>query len=196
MIKVLAFLGNPGREYSKNRHNVAWQFLENLAIYPLLRWQKGFKGTWAHYDNINGRSYFIRPETYMNTSGKAVAEVLKFYKINPSELLVVHDELEFGFGYFGFKSGGGLGGHNGLRSLKDMIGTADFMRLRFGIGRPEHDDISGYVLSDFNKNEKTALEEAVFPLAEKALSICLDKGIEELLVSERKTNALSAYNTF
>lgn len=191
MIKVYAFLGNHGREYAGNRHNVAWLFLESLSLYPSLRWQRGFKGRWAQYDGPAGRSWFVCPETYMNLSGESVAELARFYKAEPAEVLAVHDELELGFGWFGFKAGGGLGGHNGLRSLKERLGTADYQRLRFGIGRPSHDDVAGYVLSDFTRPEREALACSVFPRAEKALSLCLERGFDEALAAYRKANALA-----
>jgi len=178
MIKLFAFLGNHGREYLGNRHNIAWQFLESLPAYPSLHWKRGFKGRWAQLETAAGRVWFIAPETYMNLSGDSVAEIARFYKVEPAELLVVHDELELGFGFFGFKKGGGLGGHNGLRSMEKHLGTRDFARLRFGIGRPGHDDIAGYVLSDFGKEEREFLASAVFPRAEKALDECMNSGFE------------------
>lgn len=191
MIKLFAFLGNHGREYLGNRHNVAWQFLESLPVYPSLQWKRGFKGRWAQLETAAGRVWFIAPETYMNLSGDSIAEIARFYKVEPAELLVVHDELELGFGFFGFKKGGGLGGHNGLRSMKERFGTPDFMRLRFGIGRPNHDDVAGYVLSDFSRDEREKLECSVFPRAATALAICMERGFDEALASYAKSNALA-----
>ena len=191
MIKLYAFLGNHGREYSGNRHNVAWLFLESLPFYPSLQWKRGFKGRWAQRETPLGRTWFIVPETYMNLSGDSVAEIARFYKVEPGEVLVTHDELELGFGYFGFKRGGGLGGHNGLRSMKERLGTADFMRLRFGIGRPNHDDVAGYVLSDFSRDEREKLECSVFPRAATALELCADRGFDEALAAYAKVNALA-----
>lgn len=188
MIKAYAFLGNPGREYKGNRHNVAWQFLESLPINSSLNWKHGFKGLWAQLEA--GRTWFIAPQTYMNHSGDSVSELARFYKIEPSEILVIHDELELAFGCFGLKKGGGLGGHNGLRSMKERLGTPDFMRLRFGIGRPNHDDISGYVLSDFSKDEREKLACSVFPMANRALSVCIDSGFEEAMATYGKVDAL------
>lgn len=190
MIKLYAFLGNHGREYAGNRHNVAWLFLESLAIYPSLQWKHGFKGRWTQIDTVAGRIYFIVPETYMNLSGDSVADIARFYKVEPAEILVIHDELELGFGYFGFKKGGGLGGHNGLRSMKERLGTPEYMRLRFGIGRPNHDDVAGYVLSDFSKDEQEKLACSIFPRAQTALSLCIEKGFDDVLSSYTKTNAL------
>ncbi|MBN2874813.1 MAG: aminoacyl-tRNA hydrolase [Spirochaetales bacterium] len=190
MIKLYAFLGNHGREYAGNRHNVAWQFLESLSIYASLSWKRGFRGRWAQYESAAGRIWCIVPETYMNLSGDAVAEMARFYKVEPTEILVVHDELELGFGWFGFKKGGGLGGHNGLRSMRARLGTPDFARLRFGIGRPNHDDIAGYVLSDFTADEREKLACSVFPRAATAFDICLERGFDEALSCYAKSNAL------
>jgi len=191
MIKLYAFLGNHGREYAGNRHNVAWLFLESLGFYPTLSWRRGFKGRWAQVDSDAGRAWFIVPETYMNLSGDSVAELARFHKIEPAEILVVHDELEMGFGFFGFKKGGGLGGHNGLRSMKERLGTPDFMRLRFGLGRPSHDDVAGYVLSDFSRDEREKLACSVFPRAETALRICIERGFDEALSAYAKSNGLA-----
>lgn len=191
MIKLYAFLGNHGREYSGNRHNVAWLFLESLPFYPSLQWKRGFKGRWAQRETPLGRTWFIVPETYMNLSGDSVAEIARFYKVEPGEVLVAHDELELGFGFFGFKKGGGLGGHNGLRSMKERLGTADFMRLRFGIGRPSHDDVAGYVLSDFTPGEGEKLACSVFPRAATALELCAERGFDEALAAYAKVNALA-----
>lgn len=191
MIKLFVFLGNHGREYRGNRHNVAWQFLESLWLYPSLSWQRGFKGRWAAADGVAGRRWFIAPETYMNLSGESAAEIARFYKVEPGETLVVHDELELPFGFFGLKDGGGLGGHNGLRSMKERFGTADFKRLRFGIGRPGHDDISGWVLSDFSADEREKLDCSVFPRAETAFRLCLDEGFGPAAAAYQKYNALA-----
>lgn len=191
MIRLYAFLGNYGREYRGNRHNVAWQFLESLPEYGSLSWQRGFKGRWAALETASGRRWFLMPETYMNLSGSSVVELAKFYKLEPKEILVVHDELELGFGFLSVKEGGGLGGHNGLRSMKDSIGTADFFRLRFGIGRPNHDDISSFVLSDFSADEREKLACSVFPRAEKALRLIMEEGCGKAVELYRKVNALA-----
>jgi PTH1 family peptidyl-tRNA hydrolase len=104
---------------------------------------------------------FLMPETYMNRSGDSVRAAAAFFKISPGHILVVHDELELPLGFAALKFSGGLGGHNGLRSLKAAFGTADFWRLRIGIGRPDHDDISGWVLSDFEPQEEPVLEQVL-----------------------------------
>jgi peptidyl-tRNA hydrolase, PTH1 family len=190
VIKLYAFLGNYGREYSGNRHNVAWQFLEALPFYGELRWARKFKGRFATRETQEGRTYLLCPETYMNLSGDSAAELMRFYQILPGELLAIHDELEVAFGSFGLKQGGGLGGHNGLRSLEARLGTRDFARLRFGIGRPDHDDVAGYVLSDFSAAERELLASSVFPSAAKVLVAVEEEGFEKALAKFQKVKAI------
>jgi PTH1 family peptidyl-tRNA hydrolase len=196
MVKLLAFLGNHGRRYENNRHNVAWQFLsflektESATAFKQLRWERGFKGHWASIETLHGRLYLLKPETFMNLSGEAVADTSRFFKITPEESLIIHDELELPFGYFGLKRSGGLGGHNGLRSIKERLGTADFLRLRFGIGRPNHEDIAAYVLSDFSREEEENLLQKIFPMAIDALLSCIDNDFEDALNRYAKKNTL------
>jgi peptidyl-tRNA hydrolase, PTH1 family len=190
LIRLYAFLGNYGREHLGNRHNVAWQFLESLAFFGELRWERKFKGRFSTLETAAGRVWLLLPETYMNLSGDSAAELMKFYQIGPEELIAVHDELEMPFGSFGFKLGGGLGGHNGLRSLEARLGTRDFARLRFGIGRPDHPDVAGYVLSDFSPQEREALNCSVFPAAGRALQECMGEGFEAALKKYPKVKAL------
>ncbi|GMO26342.1 MAG: aminoacyl-tRNA hydrolase [Termitinemataceae bacterium] len=114
--------------------------------------------------NLNSKLHFLMPETFMNLSGESVGPCAAFFKIKPAEILVVHDELELPLGRAAFKLGGGLGGHNGLRSISALLNTPDFFRLRIGIGRPngvknKNDDISSWVLSNFRPEEKPVLEE-------------------------------------
>jgi PTH1 family peptidyl-tRNA hydrolase len=200
MIRLFAFLGNTGKQYTGNRHNVAWQFFDSCSCFGELIWKSGFKAHWSQSCDMpvgnagmitpEEKFWIIKPDTFMNCSGESVGGIASFFKIKAEEILVVHDELELSFGIFGFKSGGGLGGHNGLRSIKEQLGTADFQRLRFGIGRPNHDDISGYVLSDFANEEKEILWSSIFPSAEKALQVCIEQGFDEALKDFNKVNCL------
>lgn len=179
MIKLAAFLGNVGAQYERNRHNTAWQFAKALPFYGDLSWQQKFKGDYAalYYDdfaekvkkhfpqllnkegnlvtpkNPPDKIYFLKPATFMNLSGESILALAQFFKIEPSEILVLHDELELPIGTFSLKWSGGLAGHNGLRSAKENLGTADFWRLRFGISKPAGVNIADYVLSDFNGEE-------------------------------------------
>jgi PTH1 family peptidyl-tRNA hydrolase len=173
MIRLIAFLGNPGAEYGRNRHNAGRLLAERLPFYPLLGWQKKYKGLYAPLDSgrllslgafggeaapeLPEKYHFLMPETYMNLSGESLAAAASFFKIKLEEILLVHDELEIPLGSLSLKFAGGLGGHNGLRSMRACFGSADCWRLRIGIGRPDHNDISGWVLSDFSPEETEAL---------------------------------------
>jgi len=189
MISMIVFLGNYGKEYEKTRHNVAWEFANQLSFCNSLSWQRKFKGMFAQVTIENRQIYFLQPYTYMNLSGESIAEAAKFYKVKPEEILVIHDELELPLGTVSLKWAGGLGGHNGLRSTKEKLGTADFWRLRFGIGRPSHSDISGYVLSKFSSDEQIVLSQ-VFMKTEALLQDITRKKPESLLESWKKVNFL------
>lgn len=186
MIKLVAFLGNYGKEYEKTRHNVSWYFEDSLPFAGKLSWQNKFKGEiasftpqelsqWACDTKICSKKdgspvlvpeeapshiYFLKPLTYMNLSGDSIIEVANFYKIQPSEMMVVHDELELEPGFVSLKWSGGLGGHNGLRSTKAVLNTPDFFRLRFGIGRPDNDNIgvADWVLSRFTAEQQELMQ--------------------------------------
>lgn len=196
MIELVAFLGNYGKEYSQNRHNAAWLFAKSLPFAGNLTWQKKYRGQFSslEYQDLVGlsgngetkpekapkRIFFLMPETYMNLSGTSVRDAASFLKIAPANILVVHDELEIAPGTASFKYSGGLGGHNGLRSMKDCFGTANFWRLRIGIGRPPHDDVSGWVLSNFSREENEIMD-AIFPPLGQAFIKALLEGPEKLL---------------
>jgi PTH1 family peptidyl-tRNA hydrolase len=181
MIELAAFLGNPGEEYRGNRHNAGRLLAEALPFFPSLDWKKKYKGRYAALDGNRLRPYapagenpperihLLLPETYMNRSGDSVIAAAAFFTIKPEHILVVHDELELSLGQVSLKFSGGLGGHNGLRSLKARLGTADFWRLRIGIGRPNHDDISLWVLSDFSPPER----EVLGPVLEAAAGVLI-----------------------
>ena len=189
MILLVAFLGNVGKQYAGNRHNVAWQFADSLSFAQSLSWQKKFKAQYASRQFELGPSagaanasagertlvHFLKPETFMNLSGESIGEACAFFKIKPDQVLVVHDELEIPLGTVSLKWSGGLGGHNGLRSTKTVLGTPDFWRLRFGIGRPNHPDIASYVLSDFSSDERISLS-LVWPAAADLLGRVIAEG--------------------
>jgi PTH1 family peptidyl-tRNA hydrolase len=158
MIRLLVFLGNPGPDYRISRHNAAWLLAERLPFYASLTWQDKFRGRYALTEVPGtGRLALLLPQTYMNLSGNSVRACTDFFKIDPADLLVVHDEVELPFGLAGFRRGGGLGGHNGLRSLQKNLGTADFWRFRIGIGRPAKGDVSSHVLGRFSPEEAALL---------------------------------------
>lgn len=190
MIKLCAFLGNYGKEYRLHRHNVAWLFLESMRLTADLTWSSKFRGSFAQTDFGSGKICFLKPHTFMNLSGESVIEAMRFFRLVPEEILAIHDELEMPFGTFGYKFSGGLGGHNGLRSLEQHLGTRDFWRLRFGIGRPGHDDVAGYVLSPFNPEQLGILKTTVFPEAEKTFHALFAEGIEGFETRYKKVTPL------
>lgn len=195
MIQLAVFLGNHGKKYEKNRHNVAWLFAGSLSTVRNLSFTKKFKGEYALEKNTGITDkrdeplYYLKPETFMNLSGESIAELSNFYKIKPGNILVIHDELELPLGTVSLKWSGGLGGHNGLRSAKACLGTADFWRLRFGIGRPEHNDVAGYVLSDFTQDEKICLSQ-IFPAAGDFFCELMVSEPEKLETEWKKKNLL------
>lgn len=207
MIELVAFLGNYGKEYEKTRHNVSWLFEESLPFANKLSWQKKFKGEiasctpselaqWACDTGVASKKdgspiivpdeapahiYFLKPLTYMNLSGDSIIEVVNFYKLKPENVLVIHDELELQPGFVSLKWSGGLGGHNGLRSTKAVLNTPDFYRIRFGIGRPDHKDIAGYVLSNFTADEQIILSQVFAQTAPMFVKELLAKDPQKLV---------------
>jgi PTH1 family peptidyl-tRNA hydrolase len=149
-------LGNPGREYARNRHNVGYLVVDELARRHGGTWRSKFSGQLAEIRLDGHKVALLKPETYMNESGRAVSAAARFYKLEPGEVLVIHDEGDFDLGRLELKVGGGLGGHNGLRSIAQHLKTQDFLRLRIGVGRPERGDrrpLADYVLSNFEPND-------------------------------------------
>lgn len=159
MIKLVTFLGNPGTEHLQTRHNAGWMLCEALESLQGNFWQTKFKGQYLQQQISGNKFIFLKPETYMNLSGSSVLACMQFFKITPEELMVVHDDLELDFGQIGLKEGGGLGGHNGLRSIAQVLGTNDFYRFRLGISRPSHRNVSAYVLSKFSPDEQIVLSD-------------------------------------
>jgi peptidyl-tRNA hydrolase, PTH1 family len=149
-------LGNPGREYARNRHNVGHLVLDELARRHGGSWKSKFSGQISEIRLDGHKVALLKPETYMNESGVSVSGATRFYKLEPSEVLVVHDEGDFDLGRLELKVGGGLSGHNGLRSIAQHLKTPEFLRLRVGVGRPERGDprpLADYVLSNFEPGD-------------------------------------------
>jgi len=149
-------LGNPGREYARHRHNAGWMVLDELARRHGASWKGRFNGQLAELRLDGHRVALLKPETYMNESGRSVSAAARFDKLEPDAILVVHDEGDFDLGRLQARKGGGLAGHNGLRSIAQHLKTPEFMRLRIGVGRPGRGDprpLADYVLSDFTPDD-------------------------------------------
>jgi len=171
-------LGNPGREYARTRHNAGWLVLDELARRHGGAWKAKFSGRLAEIRVDGHKVALLKPETYMNESGRSVAAAARFYKLEPDAVLVVHDEGDFELGRLQARKGGGLGGHNGLRSIAQHLKTQDFLRLRIGVGRPERGDprsLADFVLSDFDPHDDA---EAIVTRAADAVESLDAEGLE------------------
>jgi PTH1 family peptidyl-tRNA hydrolase len=171
-------LGNPGRRYERTRHNAGWLVLDELARRHGGSWRSKFSGSLAEVWLGELRLGLLKPETYMNESGRSVAAAARFSKVEPESLLVVHDDVDLEPGRLQARRGGGLAGHNGLRSLAQHLGTQDFLRLRIGVGRPGRGDprsVSDWVLSTFEPGEDV---DALVARAVDAVETIATEGLE------------------
>jgi peptidyl-tRNA hydrolase, PTH1 family len=171
-------LGNPGREYGNTRHNVGRMVVDELARRHSATWRGKFNGQLAEIRIDGHRVALLKPETYMNESGRSVGAAARFYKVEPDAILVVHDEGDFDLGRLQARKGGGLAGHNGLRSIAQHLKTQDFLRLRIGVGRPERGDprpLADYVLSNFEPHQDA---EAIVTHAADAVETLDAEGLE------------------
>ena len=158
MIRLIVLLGNKGSRYTLTRHNIAWLFGEYLfRMAPVVMWQAKFHGMWGKLQLESQALMVLKPMTYVNESGRSVGAIARFFALEASQVLVVHDDLELSFLTARIQEGGGLGGHNGLRSIKEHLGSDRFLRLRLGIGRPARQEVASYVLSRFEPLEETLL---------------------------------------
>ncbi|MBA2462042.1 MAG: aminoacyl-tRNA hydrolase [Actinobacteria bacterium] len=149
-------LGNPGTEHARDRHNVGWMVADELARRHDGSFRSKFSGKLAEVRLDGLRLGLLKPETYMNLSGGSVAAAARFFKVAPETIAVVHDEVDLEPGRLQVRLGGGLAGHNGLRSIRQALGTPDFLRVRIGVGRPGRGDrrpVADYVLSPFALDE-------------------------------------------
>jgi PTH1 family peptidyl-tRNA hydrolase len=175
---LVAGLGNPGREYERTRHNAGWLVLDELARRHGGSWRSKFSGSLAEVRVGDLRLALLKPETYMNDSGRPVGDAARFFKVEPEQVLVVHDDVDLEAARLQVRAGGGLAGHNGLRSLAQHLGSQDFLRLRVGVGRPGRGDrrsVADWVLSSFAPEDD--VEALVSRAADAAETIARD-GLE------------------
>ena len=171
-------LGNPGREYARNRHNVGWLVVDELARRHGGSWRSKFSGSLAEVRLGDAKLALLKPETYMNESGRSVGAAARFFKVPPEQVLVAHDDVDLESGRLQARSGGGLAGHNGLRSLGQHLGSQDFLRLRIGVGRPGRGDprsVADWVLSPFAPEEDA---DALVSRSADAVETIVSEGLE------------------
>lgn len=162
-IKLFVGLGNPGEQYVDTRHNVGFWWIDFIGQNHKLSLKnsKKYFGEFSKH-NEDGEVFFLKPSTFMNDSGKSVQALAKFYKIEPEEILVIHDELDIQPGTAKLKLGGGHGGHNGLKSIQTFLGSNNFWRLRIGVGHPgDKNKVIGYVLNKPSKIEMQLIQESI-----------------------------------
>lgn len=166
-MKLLVGLGNPGSQYAKQRHNVGFMVLDEIASrHGFPAWRNKFQGQFSEGTVGNHRALLLKPQTFMNRSGQSVGEVARFYKIPLGDIVVFHDELDLAAGKLRVKVDGGVAGHNGLRSIDQWLGSKAFKRVRIGIGHPGHKDrVTAHVLGDFAKADKAWLEQFIDAVA-------------------------------
>src|SRR5213080_3177979 len=171
-------LGNPGREYERTRHNAGWLVVDELARRHGGSWRSKFSGSLAEVRLGEKRLALLKPETYMNESGRSVSAAARFFKVPAESILVAHDDVDLEPGRLQARRGGGLAGHNGLRSLAQDLGTQDFLRLRIGVGRPGRGDprpVADWVLSPFAPEEDV---ETLVARAADAVETIVREGLE------------------
>ncbi|MBC8249886.1 MAG: aminoacyl-tRNA hydrolase [Anaerolineales bacterium] len=183
--KLIVGLGNPGRKYAGNRHNIGFQCLDRLAeAWGLSFSRRKHKALLAQGEIAGLKVILAKPQTFMNLSGDAVERLARFYKLPPENILVIYDDLDLPLGRVRLRPEGGSGGHKGMKSIVEHLGTNGFPRLRVGIGRPTHGDPVDYVLDDFAPDEQIAIEEAY----ERVVSTV------ELWLTEGIATAMNRYN--
>ena len=191
-MKLIVGLGNPGRTYASNRHNIGFTCLRYLARQVGIRFDKKMGLARTGSGEVGGSKVVLaRPQTFMNLSGRSVSRLVKKFSINPCDLIVIHDDLDLPLGRIRIRKDAGSGGHKGVNSVISELGSRDFTRIRVGIGRPMSDipetseaDITNYVLSDFTAEEKKTMAQ-IIPEVSEAVLCLLIKGL---------TAAMNKYN--
>jgi peptidyl-tRNA hydrolase, PTH1 family len=176
---LVAGLGNPGPEHARDRHNVGWMVVDELARRHAGSFKGKFRGRLADVRLEDAKLALLKPETYMNESGASIQSAAAFYKLAPASVLVVHDDVDLEVGRLQARLGGGLAGHNGLRSIAQRLGAQEFLRLRIGVGRPGRGDprpVADYVLSGFAAEDDA---EAIVARAADAVECVVAEGLEE-----------------
>jgi PTH1 family peptidyl-tRNA hydrolase len=182
---LVAGLGNPGREHARDRHNAGWMVADELALRHGGSFRSKFSGRLAETRVGDARIALLEPETYMNESGRSIAAAARFFKVAAEDVLVVHDDVDLDVGRLQARLGGGLAGHNGLRSIAKALGTQDFLRLRIGVGRPARGDrrpVADYVLSPFQPEDDA---DAIVASAADAVESLVSEGLD---VTQRRFN--------
>lgn len=197
-MKLIVGLGNPGNQYAHNRHNIGFMCISYFAKERAWDFEKKEGLARTAHGRIDGAEIVLaRPQTFMNASGEAVKKLTIKYRIKPEDLIVIHDEMDLNLGIIRIRQGGSSAGHNGIESIIRELGTADFLRLRVGVGRPKdiagetHSRVVGYVLGDFGTDETAAIKKVISEV-DQAVKTLISDGLESAMNRFNKTNAPKA----
>lgn len=177
-MKLIVGLGNPGQNYMKTRHNIGFMVLDNYLNQPC--WQSKFQALYTTLNINNEKVYFLKPQTFMNLSGDSVVEFIHYFKINPQDILVIHDDLDLPLGKYRIKINSTAGGHNGIKSLINRLGTNSFARLKIGISRNQNEDTKDYVLGKFTKEELQTISQ-LYPTLNNIINDFITQDINQLM---------------
>ncbi len=185
MIKLIAGLGNPGDKYKGSRHNIGFDVIDKLADKLNNTWQNKYDRAFTEVRYSNEKLYLLKPYTFMNLSGKSVATVSNFYKIDINDIFIIHDEMNIPFNTLKIRHNGSAGGHNGLKSIIEYLGSNSFPRLKMGIGRETSKDVVSYVLGKY-KPEEFALYDDFLNKGVNAIIEILDNGLQKAMTLYNK----------
>ncbi|MFK7851215.1 MAG: aminoacyl-tRNA hydrolase [Akkermansiaceae bacterium] len=174
-ISVIVGLGNPGRKYEETRHNIGFMLLDRMAKAE----NSGFSNVikfQAHLAKLNDGTILVKPQTFMNLSGRSVGQLLRFYKLSPEQILIIYDDVSLPLGHLRFREKGSAGGHNGIKSMIEHLGTNEFPRLKLGIGAARTTAMTGHVLGKFSKEESDEVENMLATAAE-AVQLSRSRGV-------------------
>lgn len=177
-MKMIVGLGNPGQEYNKTRHNIGFMIIDSYL--ENVEWKEKFMGLYCEKIIRDEKIIFLKPQTYMNLSGNSVSKFANFFKINPTDILVIHDDLDLPFGKVRLKKRASSGGHNGIKSIINSLGTDYFSRFKFGISSVDKNQTKDYVLGKFSKEEQKYINDHD-DYFKRIIDTFIDKGIEEVM---------------
>lgn len=176
-MKIIIGLGNPGKEYANTRHNIGFMVIDQLANRQNVnQFKEKFKALIGEYKYGAEKVLLVKPMTFMNASGESVVDILRFYKVEPADIIIIYDDMDLETGRLRIRKKGSAGGHNGMKSIIYQLQTDNFARLRMGIGKPPHNAIN-FVLGNFGSEEKETLQEMIDKAAD-AVEMFLDQGTE------------------
>lgn len=191
-MKLLVGLGNPGDKYQQTRHNIGFMLAEEVAgRYGISLKKKGYQGVYGVGRVAGAETTVLLPQTFMNLSGASVKAAVQSLGVSSGDLIVAHDDLDLPFGALRIRPGGGHGGHNGIRSICGVLGQGDFVRLRIGIGRPEHSDVTAHVLGRFSASEAKLLPE-LLDLVAAATEEIIRHGVQSAMNQFNNKNLLES----